>query len=201
MSSNTSYKTLSEPSSGVYKEKGSRFYSYAYPIDSEDDVKIFLQKVKTEHHSARHHCFAYLIGKDGAKFRANDDGEPSGTAGKPILGQINSNNLTNVLIIVVRYFGGRLLGTSGLIRAYKAAAADAIRNGKIVVRTIKKQIQINFPYPLINEVMKVLKQGNYKPLEQEFGDVCKIFTEIPEADVEYVSGKLELLEGISINVS
>ena len=98
MSSNTSYKTLSEPSSGVYKEKGSRFYSYAYPIDSEDDVKFFLQKVKTEHHSARHHCFAYLIGKDGAKFRANDDGEPSGTAGKPILGQIcctSSNKLIN----------------------------------------------------------------------------------------------------------
>jgi len=201
MSSNTSYKTLSEPSSGVYKEKGSKFYSYAYPIDSEDNVKTFLQKVKKEYHSARHHCFAYVIGKDRTKFRANDDGEPSGTAGKPILGQINSNNLTNVLIIVVRYFGGTLLGTSGLVRAYKAAAADAIQNGKIIIRTIKKQILINFPYPLTNEVMKVLKEGSYKPIKQEFGDVCKIVTEIPEADIEYVSDKLERLEGISIDVS
>lgn len=200
MSSNTSYKTLLEASSGVYKEKGSKFYSYAYPIDSETDVKIFLQKIKKEHHSARHHCFAYVIGKDGTKFRANDDGEPSGTAGKPILGQINSNSLTNILIIVVRYFGGTLLGTSGLIRAYRAAAADAIQNGKIIIRTIKKQILIKFPYPLINEVMKVLKEGSYKPIEQEFGDVCKIITEIPEGDIEFVSDKLEHMEGISIFV-
>ena len=200
MSSNTSYKTLLEASSGVYKEKGSKFYSYAYPIDSETDVKIFLQKIKKEHHSARHHCFAYVIGKDGTKFRANDDGEPSGTAGKPILGQINSNSLTNILIIVVRYFGGTLLGTSGLIRAYRAAAAHAIQNGKIVIRTIKKQILIKFPYPLINEVMKVLKEGSYKPIEQEFGDVCKIITEIPEGDIEFVSDKLEHMEGISIFV-
>jgi len=200
MSSNTSYKTLLEASSGVYKEKGSKFYSYAYPIDSETDVKIFLQKIKKEHHSARHHCFAYVIGKDGTKFRANDDGEPSGTAGKPILGQINSNSLTNILIIVVRYFGGTLLGTSGLIRAYRAAAAHAIQNGKIIIRTIKKQILIKFPYPLINEVMKVLKEGSYKPIEQEFGEVCKIITEIPEGDIEFVSDRLEHLEGISINV-
>ena len=200
MSSNSSYKTLLEASSGVYKEKGSKFYSYAYPIDSETDVKIFLQKIKKEHHSARHHCFAYVIGKDGTKFRANDDGEPSGTAGKPILGQINSNSLTNILIIVVRYFGGTLLGTSGLIRAYRAAAAHAIQNGKIIIRTIKKQILIKFPYPLINEVMKVLKEGSYKPIEQEFGEVCKIITEIPEGDIEFVSDRLEHLEGISINV-
>ena len=193
MSSNTSYKTLSEPSSGVYKEKGSKFYSYAYPIDSDDDVKTFLQKVKKEYHSARHHCFAYVIGKDRTKFRANDDGEPSGTAGKPILGQINSNNLTNVLIIVVRYFGGTLLGTSGLVRAYRAAAAAAIQNGKIIIRTIKKQVLINFPYPLTNEVMKVLKEGSYKPIKQEFGEFCKIVTEIPEADIEFVSDKLERL--------
>ena len=200
MSSNTSYKTLSEPSSGVYKEKGSKFFSYAYPTDSEDDVKLFLHKIKKEHHSARHHCFAYKTGKDGAKFRANDDGEPSGTAGRPILGQINSNSLTNVLIIVVRYFGGTLLGTSGLIRAYRSAAADAIQNGNIVIRTIKKKLQINFPYHMTNEVMKILKERGYHTFNQELRESCKLIAEIPEADIQLVSGKLKHLEGVSISI-
>ena len=198
MSSEKSYKTLAKPSEGIYKEKGSKFISYAYPADSEEDVKFILQKLKKEHHSARHHCYAFVLGTDRSKFRANDDGEPSGTAGKPILGQINSFELTNVVIVVVRYFGGTLLGTGGLIRSYRAAAADALQNGIIITQTIKIQIIIKFPYELMNEVMKLLKERNIRPANQESGQICEITAEVPDDDANIISGKLQHLEKITI---
>ncbi|HOI47993.1 MAG TPA: YigZ family protein, partial [Prolixibacteraceae bacterium] len=130
------YKTVSAPSEGLFKDKGSRFISYLYPVTTEEEIKEIIQQVKKAHHSARHHCYAWRLGRENIRFRANDDGEPSSTAGKPILGQLTSFELTNVLLVVVRYFGGTLLGTSGLINAYREAASEAIRNALVETRII-----------------------------------------------------------------
>lgn len=198
MTSLESYKTIAGSSNGIYKEKGSKFFSYTFHVESEDEVKLIQKKVKKEHHSARHHCYAFMLGHERYNFRASDDGEPSGTAGKPILGQINSFELTNVLIIVVRYFGGTLLGTGGLIRAYRAAALCAIQDGTIITQIIKSQIKIQFPYLMMNQVMKLLKDRNISPKKQEFGESCEIDAEIPSGDAEIITNKLQHLEGVSV---
>ena len=158
METNDSFLTIISPSQGIYKEKGSSFIGYLFHVEDEETVKERLKEIKKEHHDARHHCYAYVLGKDGDIWRANDDGEPSGTGGKPILGQIRSKNLSNVLIIVVRYFGGILLGTSGLINAYRTAAENAISNGVIETQTIYEKYRLFFPYELMNNIMKVLKE-------------------------------------------
>ena len=132
------YKTIEKPSEGLFKDKGSKFISFAFPVDNEEEIKEIVQSIKKEHHSARHHCYAWRLGADQLLFRANDDGEPSSTAGKPILGQIQSFDLTNILIVVVRYFGGTLLGVSGLINAYRNAALDAINQAEIVEKLVEK---------------------------------------------------------------
>ena len=147
------YKEVKSLSKGIYKEKGSKFIAYSYPVYTENDVKERLQEVKKIEHSARHHCYAYLINPDKSVQRSNDDGEPSSTAGKPILRQIQSNNLTNILIVVVRYFGGVKLGVPGLIRSYKTAASDAISQGIFITKTIKEQYKVYFKYPMMNDVM------------------------------------------------
>ena len=147
------YKTIAEASKAIYTEKRSRFIAYAIPVLSTRDVKNEIDKLKKEFYDARHVCWAYMLGADRLEFRSNDDGEPSGTAGKPILGQINSNELTNILVAVVRYFGGIKLGTSGLIVAYREAAADAIREAGIIEKTVDIQISFGFEYPFMNDVM------------------------------------------------
>jgi len=154
------YNTVSAPSEGIFKDKGSRFLAFLYPVKNEEEIRELLQKIKKEHYNARHHCYAWRLGKEEIRFRANDDGEPSSTAGKPILGQLVSKELTQVLLVVVRYFGGILLGTGGLIHAYREAAADAIRNASIETRLIEEEFQLNFNYSELNAVMQIIKNEN-----------------------------------------
>lgn len=193
-----SYRTLEKLSEGLYREKGSKFLAYAYPIDSEDEVKDIVDTLKKEYYDARHHCYAWQIGIDGMNFRANDDGEPSGTAGKPIHGQILSNELTNILIVVVRYFGGTKLGTSGLINAYREAAADAIANGKIIEKTIDSRFSINFGYLAMNDVMRIIKEEEPNIHKQEFDMSCEMELSIRESRAEVLKNRLLKVETLSI---
>jgi uncharacterized YigZ family protein len=171
---NDTYKTIEFSSRGIYKEKGSRFLSFAIPVSRIDEIKLILETYRKEYHDARHHCYAYMIGYERNLWRVNDDGEPSGTAGKPILGQINSFGLTNILIVVVRYFGGTLLGVSGLINAYRSAASDAIKNSTVIECTILEFYEIKYPYSSMNDVMKVLKDENINQFDQKFEMQCNI---------------------------
>ncbi|MBR1798611.1 MAG: YigZ family protein [Bacteroidales bacterium] len=168
------FRTLAAPSEGLYKEKGSRFMAYAYPVVSVEDVKPLVDALRKRYHDARHHCFAYVIGETTRESRQNDDGEPSGTAGRPIHGQILSLDLTNTLVVVVRYFGGVLLGASGLANAYKLAARDALNNAQIEVRTIDDRFRLTFDYLALNDVMKVIKDFDLKPQKQTFDLECSI---------------------------
>ena len=171
---NDTYKEVKDHTTGVYKEKGSKFIAYSYPVYSEKEIKEKLEKVRKIEYAARHHCYAYILNADKSVQRASDDGEPSYTAGKPILGQILSNDLTNILIIVVRYFGGVKLGASGLIRSYKAAAAEAILSANIITETIKEQYEVSFKYPQMNDVMRLVKEYDLKLVNTDFQIKCKL---------------------------
>lgn len=162
------YNTILKASEGSFRDKGSKFIAYLFPVTTEDEIKEILQDYKKKYYDARHHCYAYRLGWNKDAYRINDDGEPSGTAGKPIYGQILSNDLTNVLILVVRYFGGVKLGVSGLIQAYKAAAADAIENNKIVEMPIRHLLKIEFGYPHMNQVMSLLKVDEVKIQKSDY---------------------------------
>jgi uncharacterized YigZ family protein len=188
------YKTLEAISEGVYKEKGSRFIAVAIPVSTLDEVKTHLERVKKEYYDARHHCYAYHIGEDPGEVRYNDDGEPSGTAGKPIFGQIQSFNLTNILIVVVRYFGGIKLGKGGLIQAYKTAARDAVENGIIINRVWTTSLKISFEYQKMNDVMRVIKEENLKITSQETSEKCVIILEIRRGQLEGIKNKLKSFE-------
>ncbi|WP_282126812.1 IMPACT family protein [Marinifilum flexuosum] len=189
--SNDTYKTISQQCEGLYKEKGSKFITYAYPVSTEEEIKEHIAKLKKEYYDARHHCYAYMLGADKKNFRANDDGEPSSTAGKPILGQILSNDLTNILIVVVRYFGGTKLGASGLIHAYKTAAADAISNAEILDKTVNDIYDIHFDYLVMNDIMKIIKDEQPEQLGQDFNLTCKITLSIRQSEVERLIQKFE----------
>ena len=195
MNSDT-YKTIKSSSSGLYKEKGSRFVSIAIPIADQKEIKPIIDSIKKEHHEARHHCYAYMIGHERSIWRVNDDGEPSGTAGRPILGQINSTGLTNIIIIVCRYFGGTLLGVSGLINAYRSAAASAIANGEVVERTVQDYFEIKFPYSSMNDVMKILKEENLGQSQQSFELECSILVNFRQSVRVKVLNRLSRVEGI-----
>ncbi|MDR1342904.1 MAG: YigZ family protein [Prevotellaceae bacterium] len=185
------YNTIAAPAEGVYKDKGSKFLAYAFPVQNEQEVKERIASVKREHHSARHHCYAYRMGKEGALLRANDDGEPSGTAGKPILGLLLSANLTNVLVVVARYFGGTLLGTSGLATAYKSATANAIAGAQVVQRAWEAVLTAKFPYAGMNGVMKIVKDEQLRILSQEFdNDRCYISVGVRESKARSVQEQL-----------
>ena len=169
------YKTISKPShEALFKDKGSKFYGYAFPVTSEDQVKLHLETLKKEHHSARHWCYAYQIGTETIIYRVNDDGEPNNSAGQPIYGQIQSFGLTNILIVVVRYFGGVKLGVGGLINAYRTASHLAIENANIVNRTIKQHFLITFDYKNMNKVMRIIKEKQLKVVKQTLELDCKI---------------------------
>lgn len=181
------YLTIAAPSEGIYKEKGSKFLSFAYPVTSIDEIKALIEQKRKEHHNARHVCFAYMLGADRATFRTNDDGEPSGTAGRPILGQINSNQLTDILIIVVRYFGGILLGTGGLTQAYKSAAAEAIAAANIEERLVEAVYKVKFGYEAMNDVMRVIKEYALFIVSQEQTLDCRITFRVRETmEIEVV---------------
>lgn len=193
---NDTYKTINKVSKGIFRDKGSRFLSFAIPVSSQDEIKPILEDYRKEYHDARHHCFAYMIGFDKGTWRSNDDGEPSGTAGKPIMGQINSNDLTNILIIVVRYFGGTLLGVSGLINAYRTAAADAISNAETVECIVRDYYRLVFPYTSMNDIMKIIKDENLVQSEQKFEIECSLIAGIRLSVRDHVIerfGKVEKL--------
>ncbi len=193
------YKTLAKPSEGIYKEKGSKFITYAYPVSDEEEIKEHIAVLKKQYYDARHHCYAWQLGVDGKQFRANDDGEPSGTAGKPILGQIRSHELTNVLIVIIRYFGGTKLGTSGLIRAYKEGSIDAISNGDIIEKTVNDHYDINFDYGVMNDVMRVIKEENPEIHKQDFNLRCSIELSCRQSEVKKLLNKLEKIESVNID--
>ena len=178
------YNTIEKKSKSYFKDKGSKFYSYAFPLQNEDEVKEIIGHLKKEHHSARHHCYAWRLGTENIRFRANDDGEPSSTAGKPILGQLQSFELTNTLIVVVRYFGGTLLGVSGLINAYRNAACNAINNAEILEKVIEKKYKLSFTYNELNEVMQIIKQKNYNIQCTDFQESCSLIFSVRKSEAE-----------------
>jgi uncharacterized YigZ family protein len=192
------YKTIKEKSEGLFKDKGSKFFAYAFPVETEDEIKQILAQLKKEHHSARHHCYAWRLGTEGITFRANDDGEPSSTAGKPILGQLLRFELTNTLIIVVRYFGGTLLGTSGLINAYRTAAAEAIKNAKIETRIIEEKFTLNFNYKEMNEVMQIIKQENLNITDTRFELNCELDFSVRKSDAVRIEEIFRQFYGVEI---
>lgn len=168
------YRTLANPSEGLYKEKGSKFLAFAFPVHSTEDVKGHLDRLRKEYFDARHHCYAYILGPTKEAWRANDDGEPSGTGGRPIYGQLLSADLTDTLIVVVRYFGGILLGASGLANAYKTAARDAIDHATIIEKTIDIRYRLHFEYAAMNDVMRIVKDFGLKPGNQHFDLDCQL---------------------------
>ncbi|CRZ19457.1 YigZ family protein [Kingella kingae] len=180
----TTYKTLSAPIQVEFKDKGSRFIAYAYPILTADDVKKHVDDLRQEHHKARHWCYAYRLGTDGNKFRANDDGEPSGSAGRPILGQIDSFELTDVLVVVVRYFGGTLLGVSGLIYAYKMATQMAFQAAAIVEKNIEKTLYLRCDYPHLNDALRIAKNHHANIIEQDLQLDCRLTVRVPLVDFQ-----------------
>lgn len=192
------YRTISDLSEGYYTEKRSRFLSFALPARTPDEVKTQLDIYRKKYYDARHVCWAYMLGPDRTTFRANDDGEPSSTAGKPILGQINSNNLTDILIIVVRYFGGIELGTSGLIVAYRTAAAEAIAAARIEERTVDETITITFEYPHLNSVMRIVKEDKPDVLTQSFELTCEMTLRIRQSRMDALKSRLLKVDSLRI---
>ena len=191
------YQTLSTSSQGIYKEKGSKFIARAFPVNTEEEVKTHLLALRKEYHDARHHCYAYCLGFDRSTWRVNDDGEPFGTAGKPIFGQIQSKNLTNVLIVVIRYFGGIKLGIPGLINAYRTAAREAIEKTDIVTRIVQEKYEICFGYTVMNDVMKILKEEKADIILEEFENICKIRFSIRRTHGTKITRRLQKVSGIS----
>lgn len=190
------YLTVKYNSSGTYKEKGSRFIAQAFHVSDQEEIKSIVERIKKEHHSARHNCYAYMLGAERLNWRINDDGEPSGTAGRPILGQINAFNLTDVLIVVTRYFGGILLGTSGLKNAYKRAAAEAINNNEITEMILKESIKLFFPYQSLNDVMKIIKEENLSSTDQLFEAECSMRVDIRLTEKEKILNRLSRVTGL-----
>jgi uncharacterized YigZ family protein len=198
MSSDSNYYTIESSAVAEFKDRGSRFIAYAFPVDTVVAFKEKLTALKKEHPKAAHHCFAYRLGLDGNNFRVADDGEPSGSAGRPILGQIDSKQLTNTLVIVVRYFGGTLLGVPGLINAYKTSAALALEQTKIIQKPVLLRYRLQFDYTQMNEVMRVLKQADCVVLKQEMQLFCSIEAGVPKARWEETVGRLKDLKGVEM---
>ncbi len=184
------YLSIAQPSEALFKEKGSKFIAFAYPVENEQEVKEKLELLRKKYHDATHHCYAYMLGKDKKNFRANDDGEPSGTAGLPILGQLKSKNITNVLVVVVRYFGGTKLGASGLVSAYKTAAAEVLSKVVVIEKILTKSINFTFNYLKMNEVMKFVKDYELKIISQDFDNECEMTLQVREDLVEEITQKI-----------
>lgn len=192
------YNTLITNGEGHYKDRGSKFIALAFHVESEEEVKEIQLTLRKKYYDARHHCYAYRITPEKEFSRNSDDGEPSGTAGKPILNQLLSYELYNVLIVVVRYFGGTKLGVSGLIMAYKSATRDAIQNSKLVIRHITRQVELSFEYPLMNQVMRVIKDENIRIINQDFDSNCKIRVEIKKNTLNIAQLKFQQIRGVTL---
>ncbi len=189
-----SFRTISQPSEGIYTEKRSKFLAFAIPVENVEEIKDIVAQYQKKYYDARHVCYAYMLGAERTEFRSNDNGEPSGTAGKPILGQINSNELTNILIIVVRYFGGIKLGTSGLIVAYKQAAAEAIAAAEIIEKTVDTDITFMFEYPFMNDVMRIVKEENPQIVNQGYDSDCSMTLRTRKGNMPKLISRLEKVE-------
>lgn len=194
------YKTIREASQGVYKEKGSKFMAFAYPVTTESEVKSILDSLRKQYYDARHHCYAYILGPDKAAYRINDDGEPSSTAGKPIYGQLLSHDLTNILVVVVRYFGGIKLGVPGLINAYRTAAKDAIDNAIIIEKNITEVYNLQFTYEQMNSVMKILKDEELPQSNQKFELDCSLDFSVRQSASTRVCDEFLKLKGMKLTL-
>lgn len=197
----TKYKTISSPATGDFRDRGSKFFAYAYPVTTTIEIKEKLQTLKKEHPKATHHCYAWRLGADGNQFRANDDGEPSGSAGKPILGQIDHWGLTNVLVVVIRYFGGSLLGVPGLINAYKTATSQALETAPKTEKWIEDLYYINFDYPAMGEVLYLLKQSQATLYHQDLQLFCSIHAGIPAKHSKEYVARLSEIRGVTVKES
>ena len=193
------YKTIDSKANGLFKDRGSRFIALAIPVTTQEEIKSRLEELRKEYHDARHHCYAWVLSPDRQAWRVNDDGEPSGTAGKPILGQINSRELTNILVVVIRYFGGTLLGVSGLINAYRSAAADALDNASIIERHLVERWIVTFPYSAMNDVMKVLKDDSCNQSAHTYsGNDVTLEISFRSSLSEHVTGRLGKISGLTM---
>ena len=190
------YYTIEEPVEGIFRDKGSKFIAYAYPFKDENKLKEIIADLKSTHPKARHHCWAYRLTPDRTVFRVNDDGEPSGTAGRPILNALLSKDVTNILVVVVRYFGGTLLGVPGLINAYKTATQEALMSATVVEKTVNDVYQIDFEYLVMNDVMRVIKDENITVLSQEFDNACTMKIEMRKMQVNTVIAKFGKIDGL-----
>lgn len=195
------YLTIKARSTGIFRDRGSKFIAIASPAGSVDEAMNIIEDIRNEYRDARHHCYAYKIGKDEDRWRVNDDGEPSGSAGKPIMGQIRSFDITNIVIVVVRYFGGTLLGVGGLINAYKNAAKEALSGGQIVKRTLKVEYLLEFPYSAMNDVMKLVKDEKLEQYDQQFELDCKLKIRFRKDLEEKVVRTLTSIKGVHFIVS
>jgi len=193
-----SYKSISSESRGLFKDNGSRFIAHAYPVETEEEIKDIVAALKKEYYDARHHVYAYRLGYLGDRFRANDDGEPSGSSGRPVLGQIDSNGLSDILVVVVRYFGGIKLGIPGLIRAYRSATADAIANAQIVEKIASRRFRVHFGYMAMNSVMKVFKDMGLEQKNQMFDMECSLETNVRLSLVETFLERMADVEGCRV---
>ena len=190
------YLTIKGRATGIFKDRGSKFIAIASPAESVDEAMSVIDDIRKEYHDARHHCYAYMIGNDGENWRVNDDGEPSGSAGNPILGQIKSFGIANVVIVVVRYFGGTLLGVGGLVNAYRSASREALSNAVIITRLIEEKYLVEFPYLQMNSVMKLFKEENISQTDQRFEIDCSLVIIIRKTIEERIINKLESMEGV-----
>lgn len=193
------YRTISAPSEAVFTEKRSKFLAFAFPVETLEMIKDIINTLSKKYFDARHVCYAYMLGHERTQFRANDNGEPSGTAGKPILGQINSFELTNILIVVVRYFGGIKLGTPGLIQAYRQAAREAIETAEIVERHVMSKIKFCYPYESMNEVMKIGREPGVQITETSFDNTCRMTLTVELDREEFIRARLSSIEGVAFN--
>ena len=199
MMTEDTYKTIASPAESVYTEKRSKFIAIALPVRTLAEIKAYLDEYQKKYYDARHVCYAYMLGAERKEFRANDNGEPSGTAGKPILGQINSNELTDILVIVVRYFGGIKLGTSGLIVAYKTAAAQALSEAQIIEKTVDEQVTVVFEYPFMNDIMRIVKEESPEILNQSYDMDCVMTLRIRKSQMPRLRMRLEKVETARIS--
>ncbi|MBO5672245.1 MAG: YigZ family protein [Alistipes sp.] len=195
-----SYKTIARPAETTYRQLSSKFLTYAYPVETEEEIKEYLDALRKRWFDATHHCYAWRLGPHGEQFRANDDGEPSSTAGKPILGQLLSNEITNCLVVVVRYFGGTKLGVPGLIAAYKESTAQVLAECEIVERTVDVVLKVEFSYIVMNDIMRIVKDMQPKVLSQEFDNLCTMHLSIRESESEQLLGRLSKVEDACVDV-
>ena len=195
-----SYKTIARPAETTYRQLSSKFLVYAYPVETEAEIKVYLDALRKRWFDATHHCYAWRLGAKGEHFRANDDGEPSSTAGKPILGQLLSQEITNCLVVVVRYFGGTKLGVPGLIAAYKESTALVLSECEIVERTVDVVVEVSFSYVVMNDVMRIVKDMQPRVVDQVFDNLCTMTLSIREGDSEQLIGRLDKVEGATVEV-